>query len=72
MDKCELFTAKGRPGRDPRGHTVSMVYIFEISDKEKKPELKSGDDASTAKFYKLKSALKHPGAFAFDHHDILL
>ena len=35
------------PDRDPRGHTVSIVYVLDICG----GELKSGDDASETKFF---------------------
>jgi 8-oxo-dGTP diphosphatase len=51
------------PNRDPRGHTVSIVYILDICN----GELKSGDDACDAKFFDLKN-LKD---LSFDHECII-
>ncbi len=51
----------GSPGRDPRGHTVSVVYVGYL------PEgavAKAGDDAAEAKWF---SVDKLP-AMAFDHN----
>ena len=52
------------PNRDPRGHTVSIVYILDIICNE---ELKSGDDARDAKFFDLKNLPD----LSFDHEDII-
>ena len=52
------------PNRDPRGHTVSIVYVLDtISD----GELKSGDDACDAKFFDLNNLPD----LSFDHEDII-
>lgn len=51
------------PERDPRGHTVSVVYLLEIY----KGRIKSGDDASEAKFF----ALKDIPELSFDHDHII-
>ena len=52
------------PNRDPRGHTVSIVYVLDTIDNG---ELKSGDDACDAKFFDLKNL---PG-LSFDHEVII-
>jgi 8-oxo-dGTP diphosphatase len=51
------------PHRDPRGHTVSVVYLVESIG----GVLKAGDDASSAKFFKRDEL---PG-LAFDHAMII-
>lgn len=51
------------PKRDPRGHTVSVVYYI-FSDKS----AVAGDDAKDAKFYPLHGL---PENIAFDHRKIL-
>ena len=51
------------PNRDPRGHTITVAYFLE----KKGGKLKSGDDASDAKFFDLNSL---PG-LAFDHNKII-
>ena len=54
------------PGRDPRGHTLSVVY----TGLAKNPDaLQAGDDAAKAAFY-LQSALPEP--LVFDHNRIVL
>ena len=51
------------PNRDPRGHTITIVYLLDILS----GELNSGDDAYDANFFDLKDLPK----LAFDH-DIIL
>ena len=51
------------PNRDPRGHTVTVVYLMEIMS----GELCGGDDAAEAKFFDLDVL---PG-LSFDH-DIVI
>lgn len=51
------------PNRDPRGHTVSIVYVLEIHN----GNLKSGDDAINVKFFDLKNLPD----LSFDHGSII-
>ncbi len=51
------------PHRDPRGHTVSVVYVLRL----KGGKLSAGDDASEAAFFPLDSLPQ----LAFDHEKIL-
>ena len=51
------------PKRDPRGHTVSIVYVLDIYS----GELKSGDDACDTKFFDLKNLPD----LSFDHEGII-
>lgn len=44
----QIFGVYSDPNRDPRGHTISIVYILEIIG----GDLTGGDDASDAKFFK--------------------
>jgi 8-oxo-dGTP diphosphatase len=62
-DIKEIFGVYSDPNRDPRGHTVSIVYILGIID----GTLKGGDDASDAKFFKLEELPE----LSFDH-DIII
>lgn len=54
----------GDPGRDPRGHTVSIAF-WGISEDEEL--VKAGDDASKAKWFDIDKVPK----LAFDHQKIL-
>ena len=59
--------AYGKPGRDPRGHSVSVAFMAFVKPKNIKP--KAGDDASEAKWFRLK---RLPGKLAFDHWKMIL
>ena len=59
------FHTYGTPGRDPRGHTVSVVYVAELAGQA--PPLQAGDDAAAADWHPV-AALP---TLAFDHADIL-
>lgn len=60
----QLYTA-GDPGRDPRGWTVSVVYLARVKPDELKPI--AADDAAEVKWF----ALDKLPALAFDHAMIL-
>jgi len=51
------------PNRDPRGHTITVVYKLDI----KGGKLKSGDDASDAKFFDVNQLPE----LSFDHNKII-
>ncbi len=55
----------GTPGRDPRGRTISVVYLTEIDKAKIKPH--AADDAAEVGWH----SLAHPPALAFDHAKIL-
>ena len=59
----EIIGVYSDPKRDPRGHTVTIVYLLELI----KGELKSGDDAADARFFSLDSLPD----LAFDHNLII-
>jgi len=52
------------PGRDPRGWTVSVVYLARVKGE---PAVRGSDDASDARWF----ALKDLPALAFDHGRIV-
>jgi len=62
-DVKELIGVYSDPGRDPRGHTITIAFLLNI----KKGEVKSGDDAADAKFFELKQL----PALSFDHKKII-
>lgn len=62
--ELEQIGAFGDPGRDPRGHTVSVVFAALLEDQ---PEPAAADDAEAARWH---SVAKHP-PLAFDHKEIL-
>jgi len=51
------------PDRDPRGHTVTIVYILDIIF----GDINAGDDASNVKFFNIKELPK----LSFDHGKII-
>jgi 8-oxo-dGTP diphosphatase len=61
----QLFSAYGDPRRDPRGHTVSVIYVGEMAGCP--AEVRGGDDAADARWFPL-DALPE---LAFDHAEIL-
>ena len=56
--------AYGTPGRDPRGHTVSVVYLAWAPGA---PDVIGLDDATDARW----QPAHRPPALAFDHRDVL-
>ena len=59
----KIFGIYSDPNRDPRGHTISIVYLLDILS----GKLKGSDDASEAKFFKLD---RLPD-LSFDHKNII-
>lgn len=58
-----LFGVYSAPGRDPRFHTLTVVYLGVAEG-----ELRAGDDAADAKWFDLREL---PDKIAFDHRQIL-
>ncbi len=63
VEILKLHNVYSDPKRDPRGHTISIVYHCKIIG----GNLKGGDDAREARFFKYNENLK----LAFDHNKIL-
>ncbi len=59
----ELVGVYSTPDRDPRGHTISIIYKLRIVD----GELVGGSDAKNAKFFDLEEL----PPLAFDHKKII-
>lgn len=59
------FRTFGTPGRDPRGHTVSVVYVAIIIGEP--PAVVGGDDAASADWF----PVDRLPDLAFDHSRIL-
>ena len=62
--RLEQLGAFGDPGRDPRGHTVSIAFVAQL---ESRAQAVGADDADEAGWH---SALRPP-PLAFDHEKIL-
>lgn len=63
-DVVDLLGVYSDPARDPRGHTVSVVYVCKVGGIV---QVEAGDDAEEAKWFSLDA----PPALAFDHARIL-
>ena len=59
---------RGKKGRDPRYHVISIVYLVEV-DPAAVPTAQ--DDAVSAEWYDFRAVMKEKEKFAFDHHSIL-
>jgi 8-oxo-dGTP diphosphatase len=62
--RLDQFRAFGDPGRDPRGHNVSIVFTALLDDK---PSAVAADDAAEAGWH----SARRPPRLAFDHNEIL-
>jgi 8-oxo-dGTP diphosphatase len=62
--RLEQLGAYGKPGRDPRGHNVSVVFVGQARGRAK---VRGGDDAAEA-FW---APARRPLPLAFDHAEIL-
>lgn len=65
---ADPYCVRSDPSRDPRFHTISIVYLVEGYGK-----LKAGDDALDARVYSMHEVenLIMNNGLAFDHGDIL-
>ncbi len=66
VQSMEQVQAFGKPGRDPRGHTISIAFLSRIFEEE---ELEPSDDALDAKWMPLEDLLENK--LAFDHDEII-
>jgi 8-oxo-dGTP diphosphatase len=65
IEISELVGVYSDPGRDPRGHTISVCFFTYKKD----GELKADTDAQEVSSFTVDDALKMD--LAFDHHEIL-
>jgi 8-oxo-dGTP diphosphatase len=63
--KLTQLGAYGDPGRDPRGRTISVVYLAVVDLKKLRP--RAADDAADVAWF----PLNRPPQLAFDHAKIL-
>lgn len=64
LESCEQLFTFGKPGRDPRGRTISIVYAG-LATKSTEP--KAADDAKDARWFPIEKLPK----LAFDHTEII-
>jgi 8-oxo-dGTP diphosphatase len=64
-EHLEQLHTFGDPGRDPRGHTVSVVYLTQVDPNKVKPA--AADDAAEVQWFPLRAL----PPLAFDHDKIL-
>jgi 8-oxo-dGTP diphosphatase len=64
-DELEQLHTFGEPGRDPRGRTISVVYLALVDARDIKPH--AADDAADVGWH----SLARPPELAFDHGQIL-
>jgi 8-oxo-dGTP diphosphatase len=62
----QLYTF-GKPGRDPRGRTISVAYYGFIQSDKKKENAVAGSDAKNLKWF----SLENLPPLAFDHEEII-
>jgi 8-oxo-dGTP diphosphatase len=65
VGRIEQLHTFGDPKRDPRGRTISVVYLARVNASKVHP--KGGDDAAEAAWH----SLDRPPQLAFDHAKIL-
>jgi 8-oxo-dGTP diphosphatase len=63
--ELEQLQTFGDPGRDPRGRTISVVYLARVDPGQVNPE--AADDAAEVGWHRL----RQPPPLAFDHARIL-
>ncbi len=59
------FMTVGTPGRDPRGHTISVIYLAVVNKEDLL--IRAGSDAAQASWF----AYENLPQLAFDHAEIL-
>lgn len=68
----EQLAAYGRPGRDPRGRTITIAYLAVSTDPGAPADHPvGGSDAAKAGWYDVEQLLSSPDRLAFDHRQIL-
>ena len=63
--KLEQMHTFGKPGRDPRGRQITVVYMGIIADGLNR--INAGDDAADARWFDINTL---PPNMAFDHDDV--
>lgn len=63
--KLNQYRTFGKPGRDPRGRTISIIYFGILTNEKQKIE--AGDDAKNLKWFSIDELPE----LAFDHDQII-
>lgn len=66
----EQLATFGRPGRDPRGRTVTVAHLA-LVPWDKVAHARGGDDAAAAKFFPIADGKPKDVQLAFDHDEIV-
>ena len=66
VESMQQVQAFGEPGRDPRGHTISIAFLARIYCEE---NLTSSDDAKDAQWFAIEKL--DTMKLAFDHDEII-
>jgi 8-oxo-dGTP diphosphatase len=66
-----LLGVRSRPDRDPRGHTVTAVYVTEAVSEDVARTAHADDDASEITWFEATEENLQQIGFAFDHEDII-
>lgn len=64
LSNLTQYKAYGKPDRDPRGHTVSIIFVGELLDNQ---VAKAQDDAKSLEWFSVDNLPK----LAFDHDQIV-
>ncbi|MCX7821839.1 MAG: NUDIX hydrolase [Syntrophobacterales bacterium] len=68
VKNLKQFRAYSDPSRDPRHHTITVVFIAEVDSEKGMLSPKASDDAKNCAIFRLD---KLPQGLAFDHERIL-
>lgn len=63
-----FFTIQDKPDRDPRGRTITMVYVLTLWDGIP-ADIKAQDDAADVSWWRLKTLATGKIPLAFDHQE---
>ncbi len=66
-----LIGVRSRPDRDPRGHTVTAVYVTEPVGKDQVGSARADDDASEVLWFEPSPENLEQTFLAFDHKQII-
>jgi len=71
VDLDRLLGVRSKPGRDPRGHTLTCIYLTRPVPIAQKRRARGGDDAEEAMWVDPRGEFFKEIHFAFDHREII-